>query len=181
MTDSLRATDDASKAVQQTPHRVTLDNMLARITHKEFYHPQTTPHMTIAIVTLDNGFVLVGRSTPADPENFNEELGAKFAFEDTIRQMWPLEAYLLREALVGMAPRVKRSEEANPGELLTSILGEPAEIFKATAAEQFHCVLTLADNLRHVCDAIGMSCELSVAKNMVDEAVMWAEKHIRGS
>jgi hypothetical protein len=48
---------------------------------------------------LDNGFVLVGKSAPADPGNFNEELGRNFAKDDALRQMWPLEGYLLCEKL----------------------------------------------------------------------------------
>ena len=35
----------------------------------------------------------------ADAENFDKELGKKFAYEDALRQMWPLEAYLLRERM----------------------------------------------------------------------------------
>jgi Phage protein (N4 Gp49/phage Sf6 gene 66) family len=100
-TDSLRATDDASKAVQKTVHRVSLDSMLARIVDEEYIHPECAPHMTICVVLLDNGYVLVGKSAPADDRNFDEELGRKFAHEDAIRQMWPLEGYLLREKLEG--------------------------------------------------------------------------------
>ena len=98
-TDSLRATDDASKAVQKTPHRVTLDSMLARVVDEEYIHPDCAPHMTICVVLLENGFVLVGKSAPADDRNFDEELGRKFAHEDAIRQMWAFEGYLLRERL----------------------------------------------------------------------------------
>jgi hypothetical protein len=51
------------------------------------------------VLITDTGYALVGKSTPADAENFDEELGLKFAKEDAIRQMWPLEAYLLRERM----------------------------------------------------------------------------------
>lgn len=98
---SLRMIDDESKAVQKTPHRVSLDSMLAKILHDEYIHPAAIPHMTICVVILENGFALVGHSTPADPENYNEELGRKYAKENAIKQMWPLEAYLLREKLTG--------------------------------------------------------------------------------
>ena len=97
--DSLRVTDDESKAVQKTENRVTLDSILAKIRGEEIHHPTGTPHMTIVILTLENGFVVIGKSAPADPENFNRELGEKFAKEDAIRQIWPLEAYLLREKM----------------------------------------------------------------------------------
>jgi len=97
--ESLRASDDASKAVQQTPHRVSLDSMLAKIVSEEIIHPTSIPHMTIAVLITENGFCLIGKAAPADPDNYSEELGIKFAKEDAIRQMWPLEAYLLRERL----------------------------------------------------------------------------------
>ena len=99
ITDALRVTDDLSKAVQKTPHRVTLDSMLQRIVHEEFIHPTALPSMTICVLKLDNGFVLIGKSTPADPDNYDVELGKKFSKEDAIRQMWSFEAYLLRERL----------------------------------------------------------------------------------
>ena len=41
----------------------------------------------------------MGKSAPADADNFDEALGEKFAREDAIRQMWVLEGYLLRERL----------------------------------------------------------------------------------
>lgn len=96
---SLRMADDASKAVQKTPNRVSLDSMLNKIVREEIFHPQTMSHMTIVIVTLDNGYALVGKSVPADAANYDEELGYKLAKEDAIRQMWPLEAYALRERM----------------------------------------------------------------------------------
>jgi hypothetical protein len=96
---SLRASDDASAAVQKTPNRVTLDSMLLKIVDTEFINPASIPHMTICVLTLANGFAVVGKSAPADAGNFDEELGHKFAKEDAIRQMWALEGYALREKL----------------------------------------------------------------------------------
>ena len=98
-TPSLQAGDNAAAAVQKTPNRVTLDSMKARVARVEYHRPNICQHMTICFVEIDNGFLLVGKSAPADAENFNDELGMKFALEDALRQMWPLEAYLLRERL----------------------------------------------------------------------------------
>ena len=66
--DSLRVTDDASKAVQKTLNRVSLDSMLARIVNAEYIHPTILPTMTICVLEIDNGFVLIGKSAPADPD-----------------------------------------------------------------------------------------------------------------
>ena len=96
---SVRMGDDEAKAVQKTQHRVSLDTILMRIKHEDYEHPSRHPHMTLCILTTETGFIVVGKSTPADPENFDVELGKKFAKEDAIRQLWPLEAYLLRERM----------------------------------------------------------------------------------
>ena len=97
--DSLKMGDDAAAAVQKTPNRVTLDSMIAKIEAEEYIHPDVMPHLTICVLRLTNGFSLVGKSAPADAGNFDAELGQKFAREDAIRQMWPLEGYALRERL----------------------------------------------------------------------------------
>lgn len=97
--ESLELTDRQSAAVQKTPNRVTLDTIKAEIEHTEIMRPALHPHMTLAVLTLRNGFVVVGKAAPADPENFNEELGVKFAVEDAIRQIWPLMAFRLRDEM----------------------------------------------------------------------------------
>lgn len=98
-TDSLRVTDDLSKAVQKTPNRVSLDSILASIKSEQIVHPDAAPHMTILVMELASGFIVIGKAAPADPENFDPELGVKFAREDAIRQVWPLAGYTLREKL----------------------------------------------------------------------------------
>ena len=107
--ESLRLTDDQSKAVQQTPNRVSLDSMIDKIAG-EYFTTLDKAHdgspiiggmevMTICTLVMRNGFIVIGKSAPADPANFNPELGRKFAREDAIRQLWPLEGYALREKL----------------------------------------------------------------------------------
>lgn len=54
---------------------------------------------TLALVIMKNGFVLIGKSAPASPENYDRSKGELFAYEDAIRQLWPLEGYALRERL----------------------------------------------------------------------------------
>ena len=96
---SLEMGDAEAAAAQKTNHRVTLESMIAKIVHEEYLNPTSLNHMTICILKLENGFALVGKSAPADPDNFDRALGEKFAKEDAIRQMWVLEGYLLRERL----------------------------------------------------------------------------------
>ena len=96
---SLEMTEQESVAVAKTKNRVTLESINAKIVHEEYINPTSLNHMTICILKLENGFALVGKSAPADPENFNRAFGEKMAREDAIRQMWVLEGYLLRERL----------------------------------------------------------------------------------
>lgn len=49
--------------------------------------PNTT--VTICAITLTNGFVLVGKSACVNPDNFNAELGEKYAAEDALLQFGP--------------------------------------------------------------------------------------------
>jgi len=70
--------------------------------------PSFTSHdplalLSICILVMRNGFVIVGKSAPASPDNFNAELGRKLAYEDCIRQLWPLMGFALREKLAGFA------------------------------------------------------------------------------
>lgn len=54
---------------------------------------------TICYITLMNGFTVTGQSACAHPDNYDEELGRKIAYDNAFREIWPLEGYLLREKL----------------------------------------------------------------------------------
>ena len=92
-------TDAESQAVQKTPYRITIQSIRDAIKSVSYWNPPEAPHMTICVATMANGYYLVGKSTPADPENFDEQLGRKFALEDAERQAWPLMAFALREKM----------------------------------------------------------------------------------
>lgn len=55
--------------------------------------------LSICILVMKNGFTVIGKSAPAAPENFNADLGRKLAYEDAVKQLWPLMGYALRERL----------------------------------------------------------------------------------
>src|SRR5690554_5527607 len=63
------------------------------------YHvfPGTT--VTVCVLTLRNGFTVVGHSACASPENFDEEVGRDIARKNAREQVWQLEGYLLRDKL----------------------------------------------------------------------------------
>ena len=65
----------------------------ARIKRVYYQHlPMSTT--TIAHITLDNGFSVVGQSAAADPAEFNAELGEQYAYEDAIDKLFPHFAFL---------------------------------------------------------------------------------------
>lgn len=69
----------------------------------EAYHvfPGTT--LTVCALTLRNGYLVVGESASASPENFDEALGRKIAREKARDKIWALEGYALRNRLVEAA------------------------------------------------------------------------------
>lgn len=116
--DSLRVTDAAAQAVAVAP-RVSLADIEAAIsavyqTTADKALGDSIPKvevdalrlLSICIVVMRNGFVVVGKSAPASPENFNAELGSRLAYEDAIRQLWPLMGFALRDRLVAQAANV---------------------------------------------------------------------------
>lgn len=99
MPSSLQVTDEESAAVQKTPNRVTLAHLESLIDKTQFINPDLIPHMTICVMVTTSGYAVIGKSAPADPNNFDPKLGMKFAYEDAMRQMWPLEGYALTKQL----------------------------------------------------------------------------------
>lgn len=111
---SLEQGDKEAAAVQKPGHpRVTLDDIKANIAKEHYFtggaaiaalgHP-TDPNspfdvLTICLVSTKAGFTIIGKSAPADPANFDAALGRKLAYEDCIRQLWPLMGYALREKI----------------------------------------------------------------------------------
>lgn len=94
--ETLKATEAESAAVATAP-RVTLESMEAKIAQEDYVLHEGI--LTLCILKMRNGFYVVGESAPASPENFDAELGRKFAYENAIRQLWKLEGYALRDSL----------------------------------------------------------------------------------
>ena len=94
--DSLKQSDDAAAAVAVAP-RVTLADIEAKIASEEYQ--VFSGVLTICVITTTAGFHVTGESACAAPENFDAELGIKFAREQAIRKLWGFEGYLLREKL----------------------------------------------------------------------------------
>lgn len=75
---------------------VTIEKIRSKMKDVRFVVDGT---LTIAIVTMENGYTVTGQSACADPQNYDKPLGEKIAVDDAIKKIWPLEGYLLREQL----------------------------------------------------------------------------------
>ncbi|TKD50568.1 Gp49 family protein [Sphingomonas baiyangensis] len=117
--DSLELTEREC-ADGRTAPRVSLGDIEANIATKSFclgrdlveQPAPTAPSLdvlTICLLVLRNGFTIIGKSAPASAENFDEELGRKLAYEDAVRQVWPLMGYALREKLAGTPVEANRA------------------------------------------------------------------------
>ena len=82
--------------------RVTEQQIESKIEHVEYINSLHHRSLTICILHMQNNFCVVGKAAPVYAENFDPEIGKRFAYEDAFRQLWPLEGYLLAE---------KRAEE----------------------------------------------------------------------
>jgi hypothetical protein len=78
--------------------KVTLEGIKAKI-KGETYLVLPDGKSTLCILDLENGYTIKGYSACVDPAEFDLNMGRKIAFEDAIRQIWPLEGYLLAEKM----------------------------------------------------------------------------------
>lgn len=81
-----------------TAPRITEEHIDSVIVSTQYWQPECTT-LTVCAVTLKNGTHVIGESACVSPENFNAELGRKYAFEKARRNIWDLEGYLLKQSL----------------------------------------------------------------------------------
>lgn len=99
---SPRLTDDdverVLKSKDKNAPRVTQEIIQSKIDTIQYMHvPCST--MIICAITMKNGFAVTGESACASPENFDEKLGRKIAYDKAFSKLWELEGYLLKEVL----------------------------------------------------------------------------------
>lgn len=89
--------NDTPKIPDNGP-RVTFAMISDEIEKEDYYvFPGTT--LTVCLLTLKNGYTVLGKSACADPTNFDENVGRHYAREDAIRDIWPLLGFRLRDQL----------------------------------------------------------------------------------
>lgn len=80
--------------------RVTEESIKAKIGSVTYDMKQLgVSVLTLCFIVMRNGFIFVGKAAPASPENFNAEIGQRYAYEDAFKQIWTHEGYLLRDKL----------------------------------------------------------------------------------
>lgn len=91
------------KAIEQeikdkglTAPRLTPDHIDEQIRAVAF-HVFSGTTTTVCLLTLRNGFGVIGESACVSAENFDEALGQKIAFNNARDKIWLLEGYLLRD------------------------------------------------------------------------------------
>jgi len=76
--------------------RVTKQSIEDKIKTIDYYEHG---HLTICVITMQNGFMVNGQSAPADTRNYDADVGKSYAYENAFKQLWVLEGYLLRQKL----------------------------------------------------------------------------------
>ncbi len=77
-----------------TVTRTQIDNRIDTVTYARI--AGTT--LTICAIKMVNGFSVTGESACVDPEEFDWEIGQKFAYEKAYNKLWELEGYLTSES-----------------------------------------------------------------------------------
>jgi hypothetical protein len=85
--------DKGLTAPRLTPELI--DNVIV----SEQYHVFEGATVTVCLLTLKNGFQVVGESACASPENFDPEIGREVARDNAREKIWALEGYLLKQRL----------------------------------------------------------------------------------
>ncbi len=94
-------TDDIENEIVDkglTAPRVTPDR-LEEVISSEQYHVFDNTTFTACLLTLVNGYTVLGESACASPDNFDADLGRKIARRNAVNKIWALEGYLLRQRL----------------------------------------------------------------------------------
>ena len=71
---------------------------------------EATKLLTIAVVTTQNGFTVVGESACAWPANYDKDIGQRLALSDAKGKLWALMGYELKSKVV-LAQQIGQSED----------------------------------------------------------------------
>lgn len=83
-TDSLRVANTASAS---------------HVISKALQPPVVLAAFTICMLVMKNGFIVIGTSAPASPQNFDQALGRHLAQEDATKKVWAHMGFALKDRL----------------------------------------------------------------------------------
>ena len=87
---------ELDEALWKSPKpRMTQEYIESRIADKKF--TRLLPTVTICSILLDNGYSVRGESACVNPENYNQQIGERIAYDDAFEKLWPLFGFLLAE------------------------------------------------------------------------------------
>lgn len=92
-------------------NKITKEFLESEIISVEYNRLQGT--LTHCTITVKSGFVFTGESVCVDPNNFDQELGEKFAYEQELDQMWMPYSFWLRKVLAEADYQAKLDEAQN--------------------------------------------------------------------
>ena len=78
-------------------NKITKEFLESQIISVEYNRLQGT--LTHCAITVKSGFVFTGESACVDPNNFDQELGKKFAYEQALDKMWMPYGFWLHKVL----------------------------------------------------------------------------------
>lgn len=76
---------------------ITIEDVNSSIVAEKDYHLGTKT--TAVVLTLSNGFEVLGTSACVDASNYDHEIGKKYAREDAVKKVWAYLAFELQTRL----------------------------------------------------------------------------------
>lgn len=77
------------------PNSVTKESLEDLVARSKTTYTNPVGTLTHCVITLPCGYGITGESACVDPANYDKALGEKYALENAVEKLWPLEGYLL--------------------------------------------------------------------------------------
>ena len=123
----------AAALVATLPERKLTKEFLESEIERAEYNRMTSTITHCTIVTK-SGFTFTGESACVDPNNYNKELGEKFAYENAFEKMWMPYGFWLHKALADHDNRLQPPSDDNKIEA-QDVIPEGATFDFGTAVE----------------------------------------------
>ena len=113
--------------------KLTKDYLDSLVVQTNYIHNDL---LTICILTLKNGFKVIGQSSCISADNYNTIIGETVAYQNAFSQLWTLEGYLLKQRLyeekIGLVTlrngrKCKIVHESPFGKLLTVCIDDDSD------------------------------------------------------